>query len=509
MQENSVTSKERKKKTFKMPGAYTVLFIIILVMTILTWLIPAGKYDIDANGNLIAGTYQRVTSNPQGIWDAFKAPIIGMIGNDKTAGAIPVSLFILIIGGFLGVVNETKVLDIGIATIIKKNKGRETKVMILLLILFALGGTSYGMFEESIAFLPLIIPVMLGAGFDVLTGISIVFLGVSAGILASTVNPFSVGVASATAGISPGDGLNWRLVLLVIVLLITITFVHRYAMKVKNDPGQSLLHNQRPEEAFIAKSYTTEIIPMNKNQKMILILFVLTFVIMILGLIPWTDINPSFTFFNSLSTSIKNVPLLGNLLGSDLPPLGTWYFVEMSTLFFMMTLVIGRVNHMNESEIMDSFFVGLKDLVTVAMVVAVARGIQVVMNEGQITATILHFGEIHLSGLSPVAFTLMTYLFYIPMAFLIPSTSGLASATIGILTPLGEFIGVSSSVVIMAYQCASGIVYLVTPTSAVLVGSLAIGKVEYSIWLKYIWKYVLIIFLVTCLVLIAMTSFRR
>lgn len=296
MQENSVTSKERKKKTFKMPGAYTVLFIIILVMTTLTWLIPAGKYDIDANGNLIAGTYQRVTSNPQGIWDAFKAPIIGMIGNDKTAGAIPVSLFILIIGGFLGVVNETKVLDIGIATIIKKNKGRETKVMILLLILFALGGTSYGMFEESIAFLPLIIPVMLGAGFDVLTGISIVFLGVSAGILASTVNPFSVGVASATAGISPGDGLNWRLVLLVIVLLITIIFVHKYAMKVKNDPSQSLLHNQRPEEAFIAKSYTTEIIPMNKNQKMILILFVLTFVIMILGLIPWTDINPSFTF---------------------------------------------------------------------------------------------------------------------------------------------------------------------------------------------------------------------
>lgn len=494
-----------EKKQLKMPSAFSILLLIIAIMALLTWVIPSGEYQVDSQGNMIAGTYKEVTSNPQGIWDIFKAPVVGMIGNEKTVGAIPISLFVLIVGGFLGIVEATNTLDVGIATIVKKNHGNEKKIMLLLMFLFALGGTAYGMFEETMAFYPLIIPVLLGYGFDVLTGVSVVFLGVMTGIFASVVNPFSVGVASATAGISPGEGMRWRILFLIMMFLTTTTFVFRYAAKGKKDPSYSLLYGEELPVIFQRETLDANSVEMSKRQKVTTVLFISTFVIMILGLIPWTDINEKLTFFNQLNQALLNIPFIGQLIGKDLPPLGTWYFVEMSTLFIMMSILIGKVNHMTEDQILDNFFCGLKELMTVALVVAVARGIQVIMNDGQITATILHFGEENLQGLSPVVFVLFTFLFYIPMAFLIPSTSGLASATIGILAPLGEFTGVPSYVVIIAYLSASGMVNLITPTSAVLMGSLAIAKIEYSTWLKYMWKYVCAVFLFTCILLTLMT----
>lgn len=490
------------KKKFKMPTAYTVLLLIIAVVALLTWFIPAGQYKIDDSGMLVAGTYHKVAQNPQGIWDVFKAPILGMIGTETTSGAISICLFILIVGGFLGVVNGTKSLDVGIASIVKNNKGKETKLILLLMPLFALGGTTYGMGEETMAFYPLIVPVMMLAGFDPLVGMATVFAGATIGTLCSTVNPFATGVASATAGISLGDGLIPRLILFLIFVPFTIYYVYKYAQSIKKDENNSLLSKIDPEDLFHIDKNIPETV-FTKKQKNVLIAFFVTFIIMIISLIPWEKFDISF--FEIINSKIINTPFLGVLIGKDLLPLGDWYFVEISVLFFLMSIVVGKIYGFRENEIVSNFMEGAKDLVSVIFIIAIARGIQVIMNDGQITATILNFGEQNLKNLPPVLFSVVVYLFYIPMSFLIPSTSGLASATMGIVAPLGDFVGVSKGTIITGYQMASGLVNFISPTSGILMGALAISKIEYSIWLKFIKKFILIIFIVSILAMILLS----
>lgn len=200
-------AKPTKKHRFKMPSAFTILFFIIVVLAVLTWFIPAGKYATDSAGNIIAHTYHTVSPHPQGIWDVFMAMVIGMIGDSKTEGAIQIALFILVIGGFLGVVNKTGALNNGISAVVHCYEGRERTLIPILMILFALGGTTYGMGEETLAFYPLLIPVMIGCGFDSIVAVAVALVGTQLGCLASTVNPFATGVASATLKISPGEGL--------------------------------------------------------------------------------------------------------------------------------------------------------------------------------------------------------------------------------------------------------------------------------------------------------------
>lgn len=500
------TAEKEKKKRWKMPSSYTVLLGIISVMAVLSWLIPAGHYETDASGNIIAGTYQVVERHPQGLWDVFMAPIKGMIGTEGTPGAIEVSLFIMVIGGFLGVVNKTHAINAGIAQIVHRNKGREKLLIPILMAVFALGGTTFGMAEETMAFYPLIIPVMLAVGFDTILAVAVVLLGSGVGVLASTVNPFATGVASQTLGITPGNGIFWRLLLLFLLYVIAVLYVYRYAVKIERDPSWSLAKHA-PAEHLLEPEPEGRSAGLTRRQKRVLFLFVLTFLVMVISLVPWSSINENWTFFESLHAWTTSLPFSALLLGRQSTPLGSWYFQEITMLFLVMALVVGLVAKLPESEIVAHFLEGTRDLLGVALVVGVARGIQVVMNEGMITATVLHFGEQALAGLSPVLFAIFTYIFYIPMAFLIPSTSGLAAATMGIMGPLGDFVGVPAHVVITAYQAASGIVNLVTPTSGVVMGALAIGGIELPTWWKFTGKLIGVIFVMTCLVLALAVTF--
>lgn len=490
----------QKKKRFNMPSSYTVLFLIILVIAILTWFVPAGEYQVDEAGNILSGSYQVTEQNPQGLWDVFMAPVKGMIGTEATPGAIEVSLFILVVGGFLGVINRTKALDTGIAQVVKNYKGKEKMLIPILMFIFALGGTTFGMAEETLAFYPLIIPVMVAVGFDTLVAVSVVLLGSGVGVLASTVNPFATGVASQALGLSPGEGIIWRLLFFVAIYTIATLFVYRYAVKVQKEPSHSLVYNDYKEnqKKFAVADIKEE---MTKKQKVVMILFALTFIVMVLGLIPWSTLNPNWTFFETLNQWLMDLPILGTVLGQQLVPLGNWYFMEITMLFLLMSIIIGLYYRIPEGEIVSTFIDGAKDLLGVALVVALARGIQVVMNEGLITATILHIGEQNLSDLSPVLFSILTYVFYIPMSFLIPSTSGLAAATMGIMGPLGSFADVPEHVVITAYQAASGIVNLVTPTSGVVMGALAIAGIKLTTWWKFTAKLIGMIFIVSCIIL--------
>ena len=356
------------------------------------------------------------------------------------------------------------------------------------------------MAEETIPFYSLLIPVMMAVGFDSIVAVSIVLIGSQVGCLASTVNPFATGVASDAVGISMADGMLLRIIMWVVLVGISIAYVYRYAAKIEKDPTQSIVYSQREEDA---KHFDIEAINrqegVTKKQRNVNILFILTFFLMILSLIPWEEFG--INIFANFTKWLSGLPGLGMVLGKDMLPFGQWYFPEITMLFLLMSIIVAIVYGFKESDFISEFLTGASDLIGVAIVVAVARGIQVVMNNGMITDTILNWGEKGLSGLSSIVFIILTFIFYIPMSFLIPSTSGLAAATMGIIGPMGEFAGVGKDLVITAYQSASGLVNLITPTSAIVMGAVAIARIDIGKWWKYITKLIAILFVAICILL--------
>lgn len=491
---------------FKLPSSYTILFLIIVAVAALTWIVPAGEYDkVEGGKALIAGTYHTVPQNPQGLFEILKAPINGFLGTKRTSGAVEISLFILIMGGFLGVINRTGAMDAGIALTVRKCHGDAKMLMIMLMILCGLGGTTFGMAEECVAFLPLVLPIMLATRLDPIVGVACLLLGAKIGTLGSTVNPFATGVASEAIKISIASGMNWRLLIWVTNIGLATVYLYRYAVRVERNEANSLMADSLAAERAYWKGDTTPT-EITSSQKTVLWLMAFTFLLMTVSLIPWDTINKSWTFFETANNAILGLPVIGPMLGK-IPPLGTWEFREISLLFLFMAVVIGLVARLNEGEIVQSFLAGSRDLLGVSFIVAVARGIQVVMNDGFMTATVLHWGENALTGLSPAVFSVLTYIFYLPLSFLIPSTSGLAGATIPITGGLAQFAHVPAHVVVTAFQSASGIVNIITPTSGALMAGLALGRINYGVWLKFVMKLVVMLFVLDLVIIAAAATF--
>jgi uncharacterized ion transporter superfamily protein YfcC len=483
--------KEGKKKlTF--PSAFTILFLLLVLIALATWLVPAGSYDYDEEGAPIPGTYHSVPANPQKLLvSALKGPINGMYGiEDETGnvdvwnygelfGAIDVAMFVLIIGGFLGVTMKTGAINAGIAWVVGKLKGKEKWMFPILMTIFAIGGTSYGMAEETLAFYALIIAVMLAAGYDGLTAGALILLGAGIGVLGSTINPFATGIASGFAGTNISEGLIGRLVLLIIGTIIGIIFVMRYGEKVKKDPSKSLIYDMKSEneKQFLSGEHGADFGKFTGRHKVILVLFFLAFVVMVYGVIPWEDLGMSI-------------------------PTWWWWFPEMTACFLFFGILIGIIGRLSEKTLVDTFVDGARDMLGVALIIGVARGITVIMNNGLITDTVLYWTEQAVEGLSSVAFIIVTYLLYLPLSFLIPSSSGLATVSMPIMAPLSEFAGVPSYLVVTAYQTANGLVNLVTPTSAVVMGGLAIARVGYGVWWKFVWPVLVLLMVLSILVLV-------
>jgi uncharacterized ion transporter superfamily protein YfcC len=480
------------KRKFAFPSAFTILFILLVLIALATWLIPAGSYDYNANGEPIPGTYHTVPANPQKLLQsALKGPINGMYGiEDATGnvdvwnsgelfGAIDVALFVLIIGGFLGVTMKTGAINAGIAWVVSKLKGKEKWMFPILMTIFAIGGTSYGMAEETLAFYALIITVMLAAGYDGLSAAALILLGAGIGVLGSTINPFATGIASGFAGTTISEGLIGRIVILVIGTIIGIWWVVRYAEKVKKDPARSLIYDQKAEnekQFMSGGGENTEFGKFTGRHKVILFLFFLAFVVMVYGVIPWADLG---------------LPI----------PTWWWWFPEMTSCFLFFGILIGIVGRLGEKELVNTFVDGARDMLGVALIIGVARGITVIMNNGLITDTVLYWAEQAVAGLSSVAFIIVTYLLYLPLSFLIPSSSGLATVSMPIMAPLGQFAGVPNYLIVTAYQTANGLVNLVTPTSAVVMGGLAIARVGYGTWLRWVWPILILLAVLSILVM--------
>jgi uncharacterized ion transporter superfamily protein YfcC len=319
---------------------------------------------------------------------------------------------------------------------------------------------------------------MIAAGYDALVGAAVLLLGCGIGTLGSTLNPFATGIASGFAGVSISDGIVGRLVILLVGLAIGIWFVLRYADRVKRDPAASVVHDMKAdnEARFRGTAGDGDAQVLTGTHKLILAVFGLAFAMMMYGVIPWED------------------------LGVGLPTLW-WWFPEMTASFLLFAVIIGLIGRLGEGQLTGSFIDGARDLLGVALIIGIARGITVVMNNGQITDTVLHWAELALGDVGKAAFSIVMYTLFLPLSFLIPSSSGLATVSMPIMAPLAGFVGVPKDLVVTAYQSASGLMNLFIPTSAVVMGGLAIARVPYGRYLRWVWPLLAMLAVLTVVVL--------
>jgi uncharacterized ion transporter superfamily protein YfcC len=489
---------------WRFPSAFTILFGVTLAVWILAFIVPTGTYKINADsGRPIPGSYARtgsgLTFNGR-LKDLFLSPVNGLFGvkSAKTGfigpyesgelfGAASVFLFVLAIGIFITMTMRSGAIDAGIARINARMGGRGVGLIVILMIIFSIGGTTEGMAEETLGFYSLVVPLMLKLGYDRLVAASVILLGAGIGTLGSTINPFATGVASGAADISIGDGIVLRLIMYVVLTAITIAYVVRYAVRVKADPSKSFLIAKAkgglsPAKRTVdggAKKQDAEVSEpeaamLTSRQRAALILMGLTFAFMIFAIVPWAQV----------------------LHGSGAPnyswQLG-WYFPELAALFIVMAIVIGLVAGLGEKGMTDTIVSGAGDFIGVGLIIVLARGVTVIMNNSLITDTVLHSLEGAVKDTSSGVFGVLLFLLNIPLALFVPSSSGHATLAMPVLAPLADFAGVGRSVVVTAFQSASGWANLFAPTSAVVMGGLAMAKVPYNKYLRFLAPLLLIL----------------
>ena len=485
--EKSAKKKASRKKNQKRSitlSAFTIILILTLVMAIVTHFLPAAVFEgetlVDGSGVVGATLSQTLLAPLEGFRDA-----------------IDICLFIFVLGAFLKVITKTGALETGIEVLIKKLKGKELLLIPILMFIFSIGGTTYGMLEETVGFYAILSVAMVAAGMDTLVASAIVLLGAGSGVLGSTINPFAVGAAidALPAGVEANQSviIGLGIILWLTTYAICTIAVMRYAKKVMKDKGScflSLQEQEDMEEVYGVKDAQKKENPkLTGKQKATLLLFLLTFVIMIIGFIPWGD------FGVELFTKGKIFSTLTGL------PLGEWYFQESTLWFLIMTIVIGIINRMSEHEFVDTFVDGADDMVGVILVIALARGASVLMTQTHLDNYIIFNAAEALKNVSAVIFAPLNYLLHVGLSILVPSSSGLASLSTPIMGALANELGLSVDVTVMEMVAANGLVNLFTPTCGAIMGGLALARVNYTTWLKWAGKIIALIAVVNMIIL--------
>jgi uncharacterized ion transporter superfamily protein YfcC len=484
--------------SLRFPTPYTVIIIIIMLSALATWLIPAGAYStltygeesqqflIHTNDTVlqvpateatldslripvalekfttgkikrpisVPGTYTRVAAQPQGVGAILFAPIKGMYE------AIDIILFVLIIGGFMGVFSRSGAFDEGIAYLAQRLRGRESLLIVLVTSLIALGGTTFGLAEETLAFYPLLVPVFLAAGYDLLVPVAVIYIGSSIGNMGAVVNPFSTIVASDAAGVDWTIGLYSRLAMLVIGTAVCILYIIRYARKVKANPLNSMVLQTEAEPPAAAAAAGTVAGRVGALNKLLLVLFALTFVVMIWGV------------------SVMH-----------------WWFEEMTVLFLVAAVIIGLLQRIGEHNFIEAFINGARDLLGVSLIIGIARGVTIVLSEGQISDTLLYYAADGVENMSGFFFLPALMMIFVFLTLFISSSSGLAVVTMPIMGSLAPIVGVPAEEIVNAYLFGFGLMTFITPTGLIL-PSLTMVNVKYNIWLRFIWPLLVILWLI-------------
>ncbi|MEV7419788.1 Na+/H+ antiporter NhaC family protein [Streptomyces sp. NPDC089919] len=486
---------EGGRRKFAFPSALTVLAVVTIAVWLLAFLIPSGEYRRNDSGAPLQGTYHRVASDQSftdRLNDLFLSPVNGLYGIKDPAsgmvgpslsgdlyGSAGVFLFVLAIGAFITVVFATGALDRGIARLAHRLRDRGALLIAGVMVAFSVLGTVEGFAEETLGFYGLLVPMMLALGYDRLVAVGAAILGAGVGVLCSTVNPFATGVASSAADISLGDGIALRALMWIVLTAVTVLYVVRYATRVQRDPERSIcgfLPGDREQSAV----ETEEEPELSALHKRVLVLMTLVFVFMIFSVVPWAS------------------ALTGK---ADATPYGwelDWSFPQLAALFLVAAVLVGLVARLGEQKLSSTIIQGAADFVSPALVIVLARGVTVIMNNTKVTDTVLHSIEGVVKGTSSSLFAVIVFIVNLPLAFLIPSTSGHATLAMPILAPLADFAGVSRAVVVTAWQAASGWMNLWVPTTAVTIGGVALAKVGYDKYLRFVWPLLAILFVLIC-----------
>ena len=471
-----------KKKAKTMLSSFSIILILIFGLGILSHLLPNAQFTGEeiVNGSGTVGAK---------LSDILMAPILGF------ENAVDVAIFIMILGGFLAVITKTGALETGIKVLVQKLKGREIILIPILMLIFSIGGTTYGMLEETVGFYVLLAATMYAAGMDPLVGSAVVLLGAGSGVLGSTINPFATG--AAISALPEGVAVNHGLIILIATflwlttLLISIMFVVSYAKKVQKDKGSTILSLREQKQAERKFGHyhgaLEEKATLTTKQKATLWLFGLTFIVMVIGFIPWGEFN--ITFFDKFT---------GWLTGASL---GNWWFYEAALWFLVMSIIIAIINKFGEKGFVDTFVDGADDMIGVILIIAIARGATVLMTKTYLDNYIIYNAANFLSKFPEIAFVPLNYILHIVLSILVPSSSGLATLSAPIIGSLAAQLGYSTEVTVMTLVSANGLVNLITPTCGAIMGGLALAKIEYGTWFKWAFKVVLTIALVNILVL--------
>lgn len=496
-----------KKKGFKLhfPTAVTVLFIVMVFAQILTYVVPAGNYSkllynkeektfvittpdgetekvpptqetldkLGISGKIddyvggaiskpvaIPNTYERLDPNPQGVYEFFLAPVKGVYDT------IDIILFVFLLGGCIGVLNKIGALNSAVFALARITKGREYILIIVLSLIMVVGGTTFGLGEETIALYPILMPVFLVAGYDAMTCIAVIYVGASVGTMYSTLNPFAIGVATKAAGISMAEEMNWRFIALIIGTIFAVAYVLWYAFKVHRDPSKSVCYDMKDKIEARWGGHKTNL-EFTGRMKLSLLVFLGAFIVMVYGIV--TD---------------------------------QWWFDNMTVVFLVASFILAFTTGMTEEDYLDTYIAGAGDLMSVALVCGVARAVNILLEKGLVSDSILYYFTGVVTGMSPIVFIIVMLLVYVILGFFINSSSGLAVLSIPIMAPLGDAANVSRAAVIAAYNYGQGLISYITPTGLILC-SLAMVEVPFSRWVKFIMPLLIGTVVLNALLLVA------
>lgn len=412
----------------KIPNTYVIIAALIVLCAVLTWFVPGGTYVTGEDGTL---SYERVEAAPQ-TWQVFSAVYHGFV---KQAGII---IFILVVGGAFWLLNATGAVTAGISRFIARVGRRDKWVLVAITVLFSLAGAVFGMSEETIPFVGIVVPLVVSMGYDALMGMLIVYVASNIGFSAAFLNPFTVGIAQEMAGLPLFSGMGYRVFCWAVLTVLTALFVVIYAHRTRKAPAEAV---------------RLEDIPLTTRQGWILIVLLLTVIALIVGVTVWE-----------------------------------WYLPEITALFLGMGIVCGIIAGFGANRIAEELLAGAKDILSAALVVGFASGIIVILQDGHVVDSLLHGMQEGLDGTGPVASLSAMYGIQALINFLIPSATAKAAITIPIMAPFADMVGVSRQAMVLAFQFGDGFTNMVTPTSGVLIAALAMARIPYAKWVKWIWK---------------------
>lgn len=458
-------------KQFKVPHVYAIIFALMVIFAVLTWIVPSGSYqrqEVNGREVTVAGTYEQSEKTyideetgdevdlRQGVFDVLQAPTRGI------QEAIEVVAFILIVGGSFQVITKTGAITSGMGRVVRRFKNKDILIIPIAMVLFALGGTSFGMAEETLPFFAIFMPIMMAMGFDSMTAFMVVFVGARTGYIASTINPFNVLIAQGILGIQGNPQLWLRMIAWVVLTAVAITWVVLYARRVKKNPESSItFEDDIAKKVEFAADESALDAEFTGRQKGVLAVFIAGMCLIIWGLVTQG-----------------------------------WYMNEISAVFLAMGLLAGVIAGFSQDVIAQEFVAGIADFAFSAIVVGLARGILVIASDGMIIDTILNALATGLGGIPAVLFTTLLYAVENLLAILVPSSSGLAALTAPIFGPLTELMGLNPEAAVWALSMGSATMSLICPTSAILVAGLGVCKIKLGQWWKTVWKFFLVVSLI-------------